>query len=108
MSGRHTETGAGCRWRESHGGLQAVSGRLTTGTVLRRRRKAQAEEVTGEMTDELKAELQSVPGGDSIARLQEHIETVQAEADSIVCGNTRVVEEHKCVTLFLTLTQTCA
>ncbi len=65
--------------------------------LRRRRRKAQAEEVTGEMTDELKAELHTVPSSDSVEQLKEYIETKQAEADSIVCGNTRVVEEHKCV-----------
>ena len=69
----------------------------TAGVLLRRRRKAQAEEVTGEMTDELKAELHSVPSSASVDQLKEYIETKQAEADSIVCGNTRVVEEHKCV-----------
>ena len=49
------------------------------------------------MTDELRAELLAVPSSDTAAQLQQYIETKQAEADSIVCGNTRVVEEHKCV-----------
>ena len=49
------------------------------------------------MTDELRAEMLAVPSSDTVGQLQLYIEAKQAEAESIVCGNTRVVEEHKCV-----------
>ncbi len=61
-----------------------------------RRRKARAVQLTGEMTDELRAEMLAVPSSDTVAQLQQYIEAKQAEAESIVCGNNRVVEEHKC------------
>ena len=54
-------------------------------------------QVTGEMTDELRAEMLAVPSSDTVAQLQHYIEAKQAEAESIVCGNNRVVEEHKFV-----------
>ncbi len=60
-----------------------------------RRRKARAVQLTGEMTDELRAEMLAVPSSDTVAQLQQYIEAKQAEAESIVCGNNRVVEEHK-------------
>ena len=52
--------------------------------------------MTGAMSDELRAELAGVPNSASLAELEEAIITLQADADAIVCGNARVVQEHKC------------
>lgn len=66
-------------------------------TLCRGRRcMEEAEAVTGFMSDELRAELAAVPNSASLAELEEAIITLQADADAIVCGNARVVQEHKC------------
>lgn len=51
--------------------------------------------MTGPFTEELKAELKLVPNGETLEELQDAINILQSEADAIVCGNARVVEEHR-------------
>lgn len=63
---------------------------------LLKRRKEQAEEVTGQFNDELKAEFATVAEyGETAAEVSTAIADLSGEADGIVCANPRVMEEYK-------------